>query len=56
MGSGVISALIIRWTLSLYLLAFIPLALVIFGYFIHIFIIKKVDTKEFNKESESRSV
>ena len=56
MTSGIISALIIRWTLALYLIALIPLAMIAFGYFIYIFTIKKIDTKEFYKQSESRSV
>lgn len=51
MSSGIISALIIRWTLSLYLIAFIPLALAIFGYFIYVFITKKIDTKNYFQES-----
>jgi len=56
MSSGTISALIIRWTLSLYLIAFIPLALGIFGYFIYVFIIKKIDSKKYFQETSSRSV
>lgn len=47
--SGTISALVIRWTFSLYLIAILPLGIVVFGYFLYIIIVKKIDTKEFYK-------
>jgi hypothetical protein len=54
--SGLIIAFITRWTFSLYLVALLPLGIAVFGYFIYIIIMKKIDTKEFYKESESKSV
>lgn len=49
--SGTVSALVIRWTFSLYLIAILPLGIVILGYFLYIIIMKKIETKEFYKES-----
>jgi hypothetical protein len=54
--SGLVIAFITRWTFSLYLVALLPLGIAVFGYFIYIIIMKKIDTKEFYKESESKSV
>jgi hypothetical protein len=43
--SGAASAVSVRWTLALYLVALVPFGAIALGYFIYVLIMRKKDTK-----------
>lgn len=45
--SGAISAVCVRWTFALFLVALVPIGALALGYFIYVLIMRKNDTKEF---------
>jgi ABC-type multidrug transport system fused ATPase/permease subunit len=53
--AGIIAAVCVRWTFTLFLLAIIPIGFAALGYFIYVLIMKKIETKEFYSKAESQS-
>lgn len=54
--SGVIAAICVRWTFSLFLLALIPFGMAALGYFIYVLIMRKLDAKRFFEKAEGQSI
>jgi hypothetical protein len=54
--SGIIAAVCVRWTFSLFLFGLLPLGMIILGYFIYVLIMRKVDTKKFFEKAEGQAV
>ena len=54
--SGSIAALCVRWTLTLYLFALLPIVLGILGSFLYVIVKKKMLEKEFYKNAEAQTI
>ena len=54
--SGGISAICVRWTFALFLLAMVPIGMAAFGYFIYVLIKRKLDSKECFEKAEAHAV
>jgi hypothetical protein len=45
--SGSVAAVSVRWTYALFLYAFVPVGMAIFGYFLYVFIMRLIESKAF---------